>query len=347
MRNNLTNNPYIKDLLAQPDALRETLETLGHTTEVGDIPERLSTGKLKQIVLTGMGSSFYALYPLLLALIEFGIPAHLIETAELIHYAKRLITPQTLLIVVSQSGRSAEILRLLELNNGVSSIIAVTNTPGSPLANAADHLIITKAGEEHSVSCKTYITALVALAWLGDALTNHSTESTIEQLQQAPPWIADYLSHWQTHLKTLSNFLAHVQHLTIVGRGPSLSAVYTGALIIKEAARFPAEGMSSAAFRHGPMEMVNSKHFVLIFAGQPQTQRLNRNLAQDIQRIGGQAKVVDSAASEEVFAIPPIPAVALPLVEILPCQMLSLAFAQLNDHEAGIFSHAKKVTTME
>ncbi|MFZ5910813.1 MAG: SIS domain-containing protein [Chloroflexota bacterium] len=344
---NLLENPYFQDILSQPQALQATLVSLEKEATLGNIPSQLASGELRRVMLTGMGSSFHALYPLMLTLIERGVTAQIIETAELIHYALRLLDPHTLLVAVSQSGRSAEILRLLELNAGTSPVVAVTNNPDSALANAADALILTAAGEEHSVSCKTYITALAALAWLGDTLVNHPPQDTLKALKQTPAQIEDYLSNWQAHIETLTGILLPVQRLTLVGRGPSLAAVGTGGLIIKEAAQFPAEGMSSASFRHGPLEMVGASHFVLVYSGLSRTAMLNQHLAEDIRAIGGQVGVIAESAPQSVFSLPRLPEVALPLFEILPVQMITLALAQLRNHDAGTFTHAQKVTTRQ
>lgn len=340
-------NPYIQDILAQPSALQATIEVLKKTASVGNIPDRLASGELRRVVLTGMGSSLHALYPLMLTLIDRGVSAQIIETAELIHYAPRLIEPQTLLIITSQSGQSVEIINLLELVRGVSQIVGVTNSPDSPLGDASDPLILTKAGVEHSVSCKTYLTALAAMTWLGDALTNESAQDALSALQQTPELVEKYLSGWKNHLEILSTYLPPIKHMTLIGRGPSLAAVRTGGLIIKEAARFPAEGMSSAAFRHGPVEMVNAEHLVLAYAGVSRTAELNHRLAEDISRIGGRVAVVDESAPQGVFALASVPNAVLPLLEILPAQMISLALAQLHGHEAGTFTHAQKVTLKE
>jgi len=344
---NLLENPYFQDILFQPQALQATLVSLEKQATLGSIPSQLASGELRRVVLTGMGSSLHALYPLMLTLIERGVIAQVVETAELIHYALRLLDPHTLLVAVSQSGRSAEILRLLELSAGTSPLVAVTNNSDSALANAADALILTAAGEEHSVSCKTYITALAALAWLGDTLVNHSPQDTLNALKQMPAQIEDYLSNWQTHIETLTGMLAPSQRLTLVGRGPSLAAVGTGGLIVKEAAQFPAEGMSSASFRHGPLEMVDASHFVLVYSGLSRTAMLNQHLAEDIRAIGGQVGVIVESAPQSAFSLPRLPEVALPLFEILPVQMITLVLAQLRNHDAGTFTHAQKVTTKQ
>ena len=345
--NQLIDNAYFQDIMNQPQAVRATLDGLQNDHALLRIPDALARGKLRRIVLTGMGSSFHALYPLFLTLANHGFAVQLIETAELVHYARGLIAPATLLIAVSQSGRSAEILRLLEVNAASAPLIAITNSPESPLAQAADEVVLTRAGEEFSVSCKTYVTALAALAWLGDALTGQSPQGTLAALEEAAAGMTRYLAAWPEHLRVLSARLQPIHFLNIVGRGPSLAAVGTASLIIKESARFPALGLSSAAFRHGPLEMIDERHFTLVYAGLSRTRPLNLKLAEDVRRIGGGVDVVDRSQTPGAFALPPVPDAALPLMEILPAQMISLALARLHGHEPGVFTHASKVTMAE
>src|SRR5437870_5256920 len=90
-------------------------------------------------------ASFPTLHPLHLGLTNHGLTAIMVETSELVHYKSRLFDPKTLIVAVSQSGQSAEVVRLLEINRGKSSVIAITNTPGSPLAARADATILTQA----------------------------------------------------------------------------------------------------------------------------------------------------------------------------------------------------------
>ncbi len=338
---------YLRDILDQPACVRDTLSALPDPYSCRSFAERLASGDLSRVVLTGMGTSYHALHPLTLRLIARRLSAQMMETSELVHYAPALLEPRTLFVVVSQSGRSAEIVQLLERARGRAPIIGVTNTAGSPLAEQADALLLTRAGNEYSVSSKTYLATLAALAWLGDALTGHDPHATQVALECVPDATAQYLTHWGAHVETVRSQLAEVGYLALVGRGPSLAAVGTGALIIKEAARFPAEGMSSAAFRHGPLEMTSPNLFVLVYAGAEVTANLNARLVDDIRAAGGQAALVSESTGPNVFALPSVPEVAHPLLEILPAQMISLALAQLKGHEAGRFERATKVTETE
>ena len=173
--------------------------------------------------------------------------------------------------------------RLLKENRGRASIIAVTNTPDSPLARRSNAVVLTRAGEEFSVSCKTYVSALLALKFLGDQLCGVPCVRTKRELQGVVRPVTHYLAHWKDHVQSMLPRLAGVRQLFLVGRGPSLAAVGTGALILKESTQFPSEGLSSAAFRHGPYEMVGPETFVMIFAGDAKTRELNERLRQDIR----------------------------------------------------------------
>jgi glutamine---fructose-6-phosphate transaminase (isomerizing) len=338
---------YVRDILDQPSALRKTLTQIGPPRDLKLLAAKLNRGQFERIVLTGMGSSFHVLHPLNLALVAAGFTAILVETSELIHYANRFFDRRTLVVAVSQSGQSAEMVRLLEMNRRQSPIIAVTNSPRSPLAAGANAALLTQAGKEFSVSCKTYLTALLAIQWLGDVLCERNLRRTRQELAQAPLAVACYLDNWKDNVRTLADQLTRIRHLFLVGRGASLAAVGTGALIIKESAHFHAEGMSSAAFRHGPLEMLSHETFVLVFAGDPKTKELNYRLWQDIREKDGKAEIVGETGSGLPYYLPAVPTSLLPILEILPVQMITLALAASRGREAGRFELASKITTVE
>jgi glucosamine--fructose-6-phosphate aminotransferase (isomerizing) len=271
----------------------------------------------------------------------------MVEASELLHYQARLLNTKTLIVIVSQSGQSAEVVRLLEENAGRSKVIAITNTPDSPLAKQSDAAVITRAGSEYSVSCKTYVTALMALQWLAEVLCGGDLKRTEQELQEASSAVDAYLLHWKTHAQTLCSELKGIRHLFLVGRGPSLAAVGTGALIIKESDHFPAEGMSSAAFRHGPLDMVNDESFVMIFSGDDRTRSLNRKLLDDVRARRGRANLVCENAQLAPFSLPAAPACVQPILEILPVEMVTLALAAQEGREPGRFEFATKITTTE
>jgi len=336
---------FFDDLLNQPQALEDTLAVL----KLDDNLRRVTPveGKYRRVVLTGMGASLNALQPLYLSLLACGTSALLVETSELIHFLARLLDESTLVIAVSQSGKSAETVRLLDLPERKSAVIGVTNVADSPLALRADASLLTRAGSEFSVSCKTYVSALAVLAWLGDVLCAGHTERAAGELRQVPHLVRNYLSHWRSHVDGLMRELDGVRDLFFLGRGSSLAAAMNSGLIIKESTRFHSEGMSSAAFRHGPFELVSRQIFALVYAGDAQVERLNRGLVQDIRRAGGRAFLCGPQAELEALRLPQVSAALRPILEILPTQMISLALAALSGIEAGKFRKATKVTEKE
>jgi glucosamine--fructose-6-phosphate aminotransferase (isomerizing) len=336
---------YFHDLQGQPQALDDTLAAL----QTSDSLRRLTPveGKYRRVLLTGMGASLNALQPLYLSLLACGSSALLVETSELIHFLSRLLDESTLVIAVSQSGKSAETVRLLDLKERKSPVIGVTNVADSPLARRADASVVTRAGSEFSVSCKTYVSALAALAWLGDLLCGGKPGGLSSELRQAPGLVRDYLSRRQGHVDTLIPELDGVRDLFFLGRGTSLAAAMSGGLIIKESTRCHSEGMSSAAFRHGPFEMLGPHVFALIYAGDPRVEALNRGLVDDIRRAGGRGFLCGPQADLQPLRLPAAPPVLRPILEILPAQMISLALAALAGVEAGKFRKATKVTEKE
>jgi glucosamine--fructose-6-phosphate aminotransferase (isomerizing) len=159
--------------------------------------------------------------------------------------------------------------------------------------------------------------------------------------------VEDYLAPWKRHVHDLAQLLEGIRHLFQVGRGASLAAVGTGALIVKEADHFHGEGMSSAAFRRGPFEMLSDETFVLVFGGANQTCDLNQGLFEDVREQKGRAELVGEGAVSPPFALPNAPRSIHPILEILPVQMITLALAVQAGREPGRFELAAKLTTKE
>jgi glucosamine--fructose-6-phosphate aminotransferase (isomerizing) len=340
--------PYLRDILEQPRALEATLRRLEATAALEGLARRLRNRERRRVVLTGMGSSHLGLVPLHLRLVEAGLLPLTVESSELLHYQRRLLDDGTLLVLVSQSGRSAEILRLLEAVRGRDvATLAVTNTAASPLALEATATVLTHAGEEATVSCKTYLAAQMALAWLGEVLAGGDREAARAALAETTAGAAAYLASWRSHVEWLAGRLDGVRAVYYAGRGPSLAAAATAGLITKESTHRPAEGMSGAAFRHGPMEMLDAGVFLLAFAGAARTRALNEALVADARAAGARAFLAADDAAEPAVRLPVVPDLARPVVELLPVEMVTLALAALDGREAGRFERVTKVTATE
>lgn len=330
----------------QPDALRDTWSALRESAALEKIAHECQREGFERIVLTGMGGSFFGLHPLSMELAASGWTPIMIETSELIHYYPGLLRPSTLLVAISQSGKSAETVRLLEMNARRAKVIGVTNWADSPLARESDIALMTAAGDEYTVSCKTYVTTQMALRMLGAALSGADPGARLQQMQSAPDVFRDYLTHWTRHVDEFIEMLRGIRDVFLVGRGESLGTAQTGALTIKESTHFHAEGMSSAAFRHGPFEMLNEGIFVGVFAGDQKTWELNERLVKDVSGTAARAALFAENANG-VCRIPTVPPPLRTVVEILPAQMMTLTLAALAGREAGKFERATKVTAVE
>jgi glucosamine--fructose-6-phosphate aminotransferase (isomerizing) len=337
---------YFADLMNQPEALRSTWDSLSRAESLDKIRRECERGEFKRVVLTGMGGSFFGLHPLAMELAAAGWTPMMAETSELIHYYPELLKPSTLVVAVSQSGKSAETVRLLEMNARQAKVIGVTNWVDSPLGRDADFALMTAAGDEYTVSCKTYVTTQMALRALGAALSGADVPARLREMEQAAEVFDGYLGAWKGHVDELMEMLRGVRDVFLVGRGESLAAAQTGALTIKESTHFHAEGMSSAALRHGPFEMLKEGIFVGVFAGDAKTRELNERLVKDINGTAARA-VLFAEDARGVCRLPKVPDALRTIVEVLPVQMMTLALAALAGREAGKFERATKVTAVE
>ena len=331
--------PYLADIQSQPAALQRLLDA-GLSRDVVGLLRNLD--RFDRIVLTGMGASLFAQYPAFLRLAATGLPVWVIETSELLGAAGGLVTPRSLVWITSQSGSSAEVAALLDrLAERRPVVLGVTNDTAGDLANRAHTVLEIHSGDEQTVGTRSYVNTLAAHE-LATAVALGVDGSG--DLHGIPAALATYLERWDEQIETLSGAIGGPT-IFLVGRGPSLAAVQTGALIIKEAAKVPVEGMSTPQFRHGPLEIVGPDVCVVHLAGEARDHGSNRKLRCDVQRAGGRSVWLGQDLAETDAPLPEIASgEALPIAEILPLQLLSVALAGKTGVEPGAFRHIQKVT---
>jgi glutamine---fructose-6-phosphate transaminase (isomerizing) len=331
---------YVADIHQQPQALQQLLDA-PIDPRARDLLRRLSN--FGRVILTGMGASLYAQYPAYLTLAAAGLPVWHVEASELLGGAAGLVTTDTLLWITSQSGRSAEVTALLDrLTGRRPAVLGFTNDPASPLAGAADAVIGLHSGEEHTVGTRSYVNSLAAHLRSAAAALGREIPAEVSEM---PARLADYLGGWQEHLAAWDAAVAE-QILFAVGRGASLAAARTGALIVKEAAKTPMEAASASQFRHGPLEMADHRTCVIVLPGTPADAPLNDRLASDLSSFGANAVVLAPAGHPGGPQLPEARSdEARPLAEILPFQLLSVVLAERQGLEPGAFRQIRKVTT--
>ena len=105
--------------------------------------------------------------------------------------------------------------------------------------------------------------------------------------------------------------------------------------------------MSSAALRHGPLEMLGPESFVVVFEGADNVQHLNQRLVIDVLETGATARLCGFGTPDGPFALPRITGALRAIVELMPTQIISLALAYLQGREPGRFERISKITTAE
>lgn len=339
---------YLSDILEQPKVLQSVVESYQNHKVWQSLTEKELGGHYQQVVLTGMGSSHYALFPTWLYLNQQGVPSIHIEASELVHYALEMLTERTLLVVVSQSGESAEIRRLVEAVKGKLTIVSITNERDNFLASHSSVPLCTNAGSEVAVATKTYTGCLAILHLLARSLTGSLEPQNYADLISVADQMATLLKNWSSWIEPAVEHLQSASFLSLLGRGPSVSSAMTGALIFKEAARLNAVGLSGGQFRHGPMEAVSPEAGVILFA-QGRTRALSQSLAADIASHGGHVVVVGQQITPAVvnLSLPPVDEFLSPISEILAVQLLANQFAEKAGIIPGQFRWSGKVIRAE
>jgi glucosamine--fructose-6-phosphate aminotransferase (isomerizing) len=304
------------------------------------------------VVIAGMGASQFASIALGCSLAQHGIPAAVIEASELLYYGFPALSYGTCVIAVSRSGESVEIVKLLPvLRAQGASIIAVTNDPASSLARAADAVLLLNCPPDQIVAIQSFTATALVLGLLGAACfreLDHARVSLDPAFKQLPAWISSTLDASETW----TGFLDPAVPLYFLGRGPALASVREGVLLMHETAKMPAVGMSSAEFRHGPVEALGPHFRAVLFGSARPTAALDLALAHDLTRLGAQIRWIGPLAPDDRgLELCPwnaqFPEAFANVFEIIPIQIAAYRMAELRGLPIGEFRFAPQVTTTE
>lgn len=182
-------------------------------------------------------------------------------------YGQPPVLKQALVVGVSQSGKSPDIVRVLQEGRQQGCLtLAITNAPGSPLAQAADLVLDIQAGEEKSIAAtKSYTAELLGIAMLSAALSG--SEAAWNELAGVPGWAQEMLTQDEAIARMAQRY-RYMNLCVVLGRGYNYATAYEWALKLKELAYLVAEPYSSADFQHGPIAMVQGGFPVLAVAPQ-------------------------------------------------------------------------------
>jgi glutamine---fructose-6-phosphate transaminase (isomerizing) len=348
---------FAEDIGAQGDVLRTVLTAYRDSDADGLRAACALTNAGSQVVFTGMGSSLSAAYPAAQRVAATGRTAVAREAGELLHYGADSIPRGSLIVLISQSGRSAETLALGgRVRRSGKAIVAVVNEADSPMADLADVVLRVHAGPEANVATRTYVASFVVVHALADALAG--TRRRVVDLALAidlPTRVAELAARPELSEEAASMFHG-VDALVVLGRGPSFAAVDYGALVLKEVAAIPAEPMLGSSFRHGPIEIAGGRVGVVVLAPAGATSALGIRLASETARLGSPTWLLTSAGSDGSYGssgqlvvtrLPDVPEELAPVLYHVPLQHLAGRLALLRGREPGVFRHTNKVTAVE
>jgi glucosamine--fructose-6-phosphate aminotransferase (isomerizing) len=341
----VTLSPFELDIAAQPDALRE----FAHASRSAELAT-IAGHDYGRVVFTGMGSSHFAALPSWRQLVADGRSTWWVDTGQLLD-SPRLLTPDTLLVITSQSGASGEIAALLSPAEGCQparpgAVVGITNEPGSPLGRASDAVILLRSGPEATVSTKSYLNSLAAHQQLQRVLAGGSTApgspaDTAKLISDLDPIPA------ATALAQVITTTRNPRIAFVGTRDHGATALYAG-LITKEAAKIAAEGFIGGQFRHGPLELAGPGLSAILFGAQGgDDSGPIAGLAADLVATGADVTLVGD------LVMPGTRTVAIPSGTLLTelaagavvAQHIAVRIARARGIEPGAFAYGRKVTT--
>lgn len=319
------------EVAEQPAALERTLDALL------PLRERLRelAGDARDVLLVARGSSDNAaVYGRYLLEVHARRRAALAAPSIATHYAARLDLSDALVVSVSQSGGTQEIVdtQAWAVFCGARTV-AVTNVADSPLAAAADLTLVTRAGAERAVpATKTYTTQCAAMAVLGTALAADPT-SLDDDLARVPEQVQRLLDR-RAGVEAAVDGLAAARDVLVSGRGLVMGTALEVALKLEETCLRGVRGLSYADLRHGPIAVVDADVVaVLVSAADGPVVGGMTDVARDLASRGARTLAIGgdralAAACTWHVPGPDLPETLAPLALVVPGQLVVEALAR-------------------
>ena len=356
----------LKEIYEQPWAVSQALEgrfinnrlqesSFGHNAaEVFD--------KIKSIQILACGTSYHAG---LVARYWFEklarVPCN-IEVASEFRYRSPVVSPDTLIVTISQSGETADTLAALQEAKklGAHYALAICNAPESSLVRESDLVLMTRAGPEIGVaSTKAFTTQLVTLMLLVIAIGRRFQlpevlERKITSALFGLPEKIEQVLQLNDVIKQLSEQFAEKRHALFLGRGSHYPIAMEGALKLKEISYIHAEAYPAGELKHGPLALIDAEMPVITVApNNSLLEKLKSNM-QEVSARGGQLIVFmdETLASEndanvQIIKIPQVENEIAPMVYTIPLQLLAYHVAVLKGTDVDQPRNLAKSVTVE
>ncbi|MEN9563299.1 MAG: hypothetical protein RIR73_1543 [Chloroflexota bacterium] len=279
-----------------------------------------------------------------------GLPLALATPSLFTYYKKPPVLKNALIIGISQSGKSPDIVSVLEEGKRQGCLtLSMTNEPASPLAQASDFVLELQAGAEKAVAAtKTYTTELMSVAMLSAALAGD--KKMWADLAKIPAWMKQALKQ-NDFIEDAVQRYRYIDQTVVLGRGFNYATAFEWALKLKELTYIIAEPYSSADFAHGPIAMVESGYPVFAVAAKGKVfnsmlqmlQRLREDISAELVVISNDKRALSLA--QVPLKIPTdTPEWLSPLVGILPAQLFAYHLTRAKGYNTEQPRSIRKVT---
>ena len=354
----------LKEIMEQPAALKATIEPRVRDgkivfDELKDLPDVLKN--IRKIVITACGSAYYAGCAGKYALESLGrIPVET-ELASELRYNNPLIDEHTLLIVISQSGETADTIAAMKESKARGAhVLAIVNVVGSTIAKLADHTIYTWAGPEIAVATtKGYTTQLSVLymlsIWFAQTLGTKDVDTGyyVNLLKSLPRLIQQSID-MNPSISGLARKYHSNRSLFFIGRNTDYAVALEGALKMKEISYLHAESYAAGELKHGTIALIEEHQPVIaVCCNERLIEKTLSNIIEVKARgakvlaltISGNKKIVPVA--DDLLFIPPVDELFSAAVEIVPLQLLAYYVAKENGCDIDKPKNLAKSVTVE
>lgn len=357
----------LKEIYEQPKAYRDTMgariDASGRRVvlnEIGMTPDQIRS--IRNVHIVACGTAYHA-GMIGKAVIEklARIPVE-IDVASEYRYRSPIITPETLVIVVSQSGETADTLAALrEAKRCGARVVAITNVVGSSAAREADDVITTWAGPEIAVaSTKAYTSQLVAFYLFGLHLAQTlGTQDeayiaeVISYLQKLPEQVEALLEQAPA-VKSIAEQVTGHKSLFFIGRGLDYAVALEGSLKLKEISYIHSEAYAAGELKHGTLALIEDGIPVIALATQPELlektiSNIKEVTARGAHTIGVHFEGDDELpkAVDQTITVPVTLPLLSPALTVVPLQLLSYYASLALGHDVDKPRNLAKSVTVE
>lgn len=328
----------LKEIHEQPKAVRDTLagRIMPNKAINFDGFDKAQVNAIDKIYIVACGTAYHAGVVGKTAIEQLaGIPVET-DIASEFRYRNPIINKNNLLVIVSQSGETADTLAALRLAKSKGSkVLAITNVVGSTASREADFVFYTHAGPEIAVaSTKAYTTQLIAMYTLAlflaenkGTLTSDEIENYKSELLQIPEKIEQVLTCEQTIAK-MSTDLTKESDMFFLGRGLDYAVAMEGSLKLKEISYIHSEPYAGGELKHGPIALIEKDTVVIaISTNKALEPKMASNVKEVITRgayvIGITTEDMSDSNYKQTINIPVVNEMFTPVVSVVPLQLIA------------------------